>query len=198
MSRPPQEGKPPQTPDEIAEYPAPHERPRDGIGEEDNKVPLWFNVAFLGTIVWAVFYVPYYTLSGWSQETQYAAQVVVAEEKAAAVKAQLPSENPYAGDPQAIAEGKQTFEQICAACHKPDGTGLVGPSLVDPYWKYGSTDEERFTSVSEGRPGGMPPWGAQLGTEKIWKALAYVDTLPRTEEPGVGAPSFAQGSQAAP
>ena len=81
------------------------------------------------------------------------------------------------------------YRTICSACHKPDATGLVGPSLIDPYWKYGNSDEERFESVSEGRPGGMPPWKS-LGNEKVWKVLAYLDTLPRSEEPGMGAPDF--------
>jgi mono/diheme cytochrome c family protein len=67
----------------------------------------------------------------------------------------------------------------------------VGPSLVDPYWKYGHGDAELFETVSAGRPLGMPPWGAQLGDEKIWKVLAYLETLPRSDEPGVGAPDYA-------
>jgi cytochrome c oxidase cbb3-type subunit 3 len=80
---------------------------------------------------------------------------------------------------------------ICAACHKPDGSGLVGPSLVDPYWKYGSSDAELFETVAEGRPMGMPPWKSQLGSEKIWKVLAYMEMLPRSHVPGVGAPDHA-------
>jgi cytochrome c oxidase cbb3-type subunit 3 len=82
------------------------------------------------------------------------------------------------------------FATICAVCHKPDGSGLVGPSLVDPYWKYGHDDAALFETVADGRPLGMPPWGAQLGDEKIWKVLAYLETLPRQEAPGVGAPDY--------
>jgi cytochrome c oxidase cbb3-type subunit 3 len=89
-----------------------------------------------------------------------------------------------------VAEGAETFATICSACHKVDGTGLVGPSLVDSYWKYGSSDELLFESVSGGRPGGMPAWGVQLGSEKIWKALAYLETLPKSPVPGVGAPDY--------
>jgi mono/diheme cytochrome c family protein len=37
----------------------------------------------------------------------------------------------------------------------------------------------------------MPPWGTTLGTEKIWKVLAYIETLPKTDEPGVGSPDYA-------
>ncbi len=179
-------------PEEIAEYPRPDEAARDGIGEEDNEIPLWFNLSFLATIVFAVFYVPYYHLHlGWSAAAQYEAEVAAAREKGAAVAAAIPDQNPFRGDAAAVAAGKQQFETICAACHKPDGTGMVGPSLVDPYWKYGASDAERFETVANGRPGGMPPWKAQLGNDGIWQVLAYVDTLPRSDEPGVGAPGYA-------
>jgi cytochrome c oxidase cbb3-type subunit 3 len=184
---------------EIAELPRPAEHVRDGIGEEDNDIPAWWWWTFIASILFAAFYMPYYILSGWSQEGQYAAQVQAAAVQAAAVRASLPTSNPFHGDAAAIAEGKQTFDTICAACHKPDGSGLVGPSLVDPYWKYGHDDVALFESVAKGRPGGMPPWEAQLGTEKIWKVLAYMESLSRSDAPGVGAPGVAgPGAPAAP
>jgi cytochrome c oxidase cbb3-type subunit 3 len=163
----------------------------DGILEEDNPIPAWWWWTFLGTIVFAAFYTPYYILSDWSQETQWASEVAAQQAVVAANAPPLPTTNPYHGDAAAIAEGKQVFETICAACHKPDGSGLVGPSLVDPYWKYGDTDVVLFETVAKGRPGGMPAWESQLGTEKIWKALAYSATLPKSATPGVGAPGAA-------
>ncbi len=178
-------------PDEVAELPGEHVDGTDGIAESDNPIPRWFNVSFLATIVFAIVYLAFYTLTGWSSRGQYEAEVAVATKQAQAVRAALPAGNPYTGDAAAIAEGQQVFLQICAACHKPDGSGLVGPSLVDPYWKYGDTDAVLFETVSEGRPGGMPAWKSQLGTEKIWKALAYMATLPRSNAPGVGAPGVA-------
>jgi len=176
--------------EEIAEFERPDEAVRDGIGEEDNEIPRWFNISFLATIVFAVGYVAYYhVLSDWSSADQYASEVAVATERAEKLAANRPDENPYKANAAAAAEGKETYDTICAACHKPDASGLVGPSLVDPYWKYGNSDLERFESVAKGRPLGMPPWEAQLGGEKIWKVLAYVDTLPRSSTPGVGAPA---------
>jgi cytochrome c oxidase cbb3-type subunit 3 len=173
---------------EIPELARADEAVRDGIGEEDNPVPLWFNVGFYGLIVFGILYIVYYLGSGWSQSGQYQAEMERAEALLAEHRATLPSKNPYHDDANAIAEGKQVFDEICSVCHKPDGSGLVGPSLVDPYWKYGDDDESLFTSVSEGRPLGMPPWGTQLGGEKIWKSLAYLETLPKSDTPGVGAP----------
>jgi len=178
----------PESEREIAERPREDRAERDGIREDDNPIPLWFNLTFLGCIVFAVVYWPYYTFSGWSQQSQYRAEVTAAEARYAATRAATPKVNPYRGNAAAIAEGQQVFTTICAACHKPDASGLVGPSLVDPYWKYGHADEDLFTTVSGGRPGGMPAWGPVLGSEKIWKVLAYLETLPRSPQPGVGAP----------
>jgi len=179
---------------EIAEYPLEDAPVRDGIGEEDNPIPLWFNVTFYGSIVFGILYTIYYLFSGWSSAGQYAQEVARFEQQYASVQVEMPSENPYHGDATAIAEGKETFQTICAACHKPDGTGLVGPSLVDPYWKYGSDDAALYQSVDAGRPGGMPGWGAQLSEDEIWKTLAYMESLPQSDEPGVGAPvAGAQG-----
>ena len=139
----------------------------------------------------------YYVVMGWSSRGQYEAEVAAAEAVAAAAKASQPSVNPYHGDAAAIADGQQVFTQICAACHKPDASGLVGPSLVDPYWKYGHTDAELFQTVMEGRPGGMPAWGAQLGSEKVWRALAYLETLPKSNVPGVGVSRLHAAARAA-
>jgi cytochrome c oxidase cbb3-type subunit 3 len=176
-------------PREIPEYPT-DDAERDGIGEEDNAIPLWYNASFAGTVVFAVVYALFYLFSGWSARGQWREELAVAEQRYAAVRAAAPTANPYHGNAAALAEGAQVFATICAACHLLNGSGLVGPSLVDPYWKYGRDDAELYRSVSEGRPGGMPAWGAQLGADKIWKALAYVETLPRSEQPGVGAPGY--------
>jgi cytochrome c oxidase cbb3-type subunit 3 len=178
---------------EAPELESPEAAPRDGIGEHDNPIPLWFNAGFYGALVFGVVYILYYTLSGWSQQGQFEAEAARRSGQLAALRAAAPAPaggNPFRGDAAALAEGRQVFETICAACHLPDGRGLVGPSLVDPFWKYGRDDASLFQTVSEGRPGGMPPWGPQLGAEKIWKALAYVETLPRSAAPGVGAPDY--------
>jgi cytochrome c oxidase cbb3-type subunit 3 len=178
-------------PQEVSEFERDDAAARDGIGEEDNPIPLWFNLGFYGLFVFGIAYILFYTLSGWSAVEQYRAEVADAEVQAASARAALPQTNPFRGDAAALEEGKQVFMSICAACHKPDGSGLVGPSLVDPYWKYGSSDAELFETIAEGRPMGMPPWKSQLGTEKIWKVLAYMETLPRSDVPGVGAPEHA-------
>jgi cytochrome c oxidase cbb3-type subunit 3 len=183
----------------IPERPRDDEAVRDGIGEEDNPVPLWFNAGFYGLMLVGVVYIAYYAaISGWSSRTQYEEEAAAAEARYAAVRAaNAPTQNPYHGDADAIAKGAEVWRTICVACHLPEGTGLVGPSLVDPYWKYGDSDADLFQTVAEGRPLGMPPWGQQLGTDKIWQVLAYLETLPKRSEPGLGSPEFEAAKTAA-
>jgi cytochrome c oxidase cbb3-type subunit 3 len=184
----------------IPERPRPDQAPRDGIGEEDNAIPLWFNVGFYGLIAVGLVYIAYYVfLSDWSQRKQYEQEVAALDARYAAVReANRPTSNPYHGNTEAIAKGAETWATICTACHLPTGAGLVGPSLVDPYWKYGHSDAELFATVSEGRPLGMPAWGPQLGTEKIWQVLAYLETLPKSDTPGIGSPEYEAAKAAAP
>ena len=183
---------------EIPELPGPGHL-RDGIGEEDNPIPFWFNVSWIATTIFGIAYMVWYlAISNWSSTGQWRSEVAAAESQAAVVRASQPATNPYTGNAAAIAEGREVFSTICIACHMADGRGLVGPSLVDPYWKYGATDADLFATVSEGRPGGMAAWAALLGNEKIWKVLAYVKTLPKTSEPGFGAPDYVPPLPAAP
>jgi cytochrome c oxidase cbb3-type subunit 3 len=186
---------------EIPEHPLGDGAVRDGIGEEDHPIPLWFNVGFYGLIAFGIAYAVFYTTSGWSSRGEYEAQVAEAEARAALARAEQPAQtrNPFRGEAAAIAEGAQVFATICATCHKPDGSGMIGPSLVDPYWKYGNSDEVLYSSVFDGRPaGGMPGWGPQLGSDKVWKALAYLETLPRSDRPGMGAPGYEAASTGPP
>ena len=39
--------------------------------------------------------------------------------------------NPYVGDAEATAAGKALYDANCQVCHKPDGSGGMGPSLID-------------------------------------------------------------------
>jgi cytochrome c oxidase cbb3-type subunit 3 len=183
---------------EVPERPR-DRRPRDGIEEEDHPIPLWFNIAWVATWILAIGYMVWYLgFADTSAHTQWAAEVAAAAKNAPPAGAPAASTNPYRGDAAAIADGAQTFATICIACHGPGAHGLVGPSLVDHYWKYGETDADHFKTVMEGRPGGMPPWGPQLGSDKVWKVLAYVDSLPKTDRPEFGAPDYVAPPAPAP
>lgn len=87
--------------------------------------------------------------------------------------------NPYAGDPSAVARGRQLFVGMnCTGCHGFEAkNGLMAPQLTDNYWRYGGSDADVFNSIYEGRAKGMPAWGAVLSTNQIWELVAYIRSL---------------------
>jgi cytochrome c oxidase cbb3-type subunit 3 len=86
--------------------------------------------------------------------------------------------NPFERNPQAIEQGKQLYIKMnCAGCHAYNGKGNMGPDLTDTYWRYGGLPVEIYKSIEEGRPQGMPSWGAALPPEDIWKLVAYIESF---------------------
>jgi mono/diheme cytochrome c family protein len=70
--------------------------------------------------------------------------------------AALELKNPYEGNAQALATGKQLFVAYnCIDCHGADGAGAMGPSFQDGRWHFGGTADAVFESIYQGRPDGM-------------------------------------------
>jgi len=76
-----------------------------------------------------------------------------------------------------VKQGGSIYEEKCLNCHGENGQGGICPNLVDSEWKYGGTDDDIYTSIAEGRPGGMPNWNETLGEEKIKSIVAYIRSL---------------------
>lgn len=92
--------------------------------------------------------------------------------------------NPFEGDAAAIQDGKRLFGQMnCVYCHGAHASGLMGPSLEGPGWRFGGSPAEIYNSIHDGRPKGMPAWGARLPPDQIWKMVAYVESLGGAEPP---------------
>jgi cytochrome c oxidase cbb3-type subunit 3 len=86
--------------------------------------------------------------------------------------------NPYEGDAAAVADGKALFSSMnCVYCHGAAGSGLMGPALNGRGWRYGGTPAQLYNSIHDGRPQGMPAWGARLPSDQIWKLVAYLESL---------------------
>ncbi len=88
-------------------------------------------------------------------------------------------QNPYNGKPEAIEEGKKLYDETCAACHMPDGSGGMGAKLNGPQHLYPrvTTDKGLFEVVFGGAAGAMQPFGLRMSQDQILKAMAYVRTL---------------------
>lgn len=162
----------------------------DGVKQADNPLPVWWKWFFVLCIVFAILYPIYYhNFSTWGMEQSFRLEVEEHEKKypASAGIVSQDGSNPLRDDAVAIEEGQKTFKMICAACHGPEGKGLVGPNLIDNEWIHGAvktelTDEEAFNLAMKGIPvekttlkrGPMPPHEVTLGSEKVYQVLAWL------------------------
>ena len=89
-----------------------------------------------------------------------------------------------------LANGKKIFEANCAACHKADGGGLVGPNLTDKNWVLGGGMKNIVHTITNGgRSGkGMIPWKSTLKPQEINQVASYILTLQGTNPAGGKAP----------
>ncbi|MCB1178871.1 MAG: c-type cytochrome [Leptospiraceae bacterium] len=157
----------------------------DGIFQADNPMPGWWTFVWALTIIFSIGYVIYFHyFSDWPQEKAFAIEAEEHEKKfpRAEVKANDDGSNPLRENETAIAEGQKNFVAVCAACHKADGTGLVGPNLMDPEWLHGASDAEVFENIMKGigpdriktNRGIMPPHDKSLGAEKVYQIMAWL------------------------
>jgi cytochrome c oxidase cbb3-type subunit 3 len=88
-----------------------------------------------------------------------------------------PVHGKYEDNAYAVSEGKRLYNAWnCSGCHFQGGGG-IGPPLMDDQWIYGSQPENIFETIVEGRPNGMPSFGARLGNDQVWQLVAYVRSM---------------------
>jgi cytochrome c oxidase cbb3-type subunit III len=76
-----------------------------------------------------------------------------------------------------LAQGKMYYRWFnCIGCHAQGGGG-AGPALMDASWVYGKTPGDVFTSIMDGRPGGMPSYRGRIPEKQAWELAAYVRSL---------------------
>ncbi|HEX6966579.1 MAG TPA: c-type cytochrome [Gemmatimonadaceae bacterium] len=92
--------------------------------------------------------------------------------------------DPYANNAAARFQGRRLFVSYnCAGCHGGHGGGGMGPNLRDSVWTYGNSDTQLFATIMEGRPLGMPAWGARIPEQQIWQLVTYIKSLGTPAEP---------------
>ena len=91
----------------------------------------------------------------------------------------LSGENPYSGEEDAIAAGKEIFDANCRACHGIDGAGGMGPAFNDAAVRRerAATQKGLFEIVYGGSAGAMQPFAKRLDQDEILRVTAYVETL---------------------
>ncbi|WP_314957646.1 cytochrome c [Bradyrhizobium cosmicum] len=86
--------------------------------------------------------------------------------------------NPAQGDPNALQRGMTYYINFnCVGCHAPNGGGGMGPALSNGLFTYGSQPENIYLSIYQGRPNGMPAWGAVLPDSVIWDLVTYIGKI---------------------
>ena len=167
----------------------------DGIKELDNKIPPWFNLLFLITVVIAVIYMLnfYVFKTGKLQYQEYDEEMhEAAIEKAALIESgAFINENTVTRliDESSLSAGEEIFKANCVPCHGPEGGGVIGPNLTDDYWIHGGGIKNIFHTITYGVPAkGMISWQMQLNSKQIQEVASYVMSLHGTHPSNPKAP----------
>jgi cytochrome c oxidase cbb3-type subunit 3 len=84
----------------------------------------------------------------------------------------------YENNAYHISQGKLWYDRYnCYGCHAGGGGGDIGPPLIDDEWLYGGSMEQIYATITEGRPNGMPAFGAKLTDSQTWELAAYIRAL---------------------
>lgn len=162
----------------------------DGIREYDNKLPNWWVLIFLGTIVFGFLYFIHYTFGGADTQTQELAFEMEALPK---VDEKLWDENELkekSSGPEVLKVGQAVFSSKCSACHGLEGQGTIGPNLADSFWIHGKGQRKDILHVLHTGvlDKGMPAWEGLLTEEEEIAVTGFVYNLRNTKPANPKAP----------
>lgn len=157
----------------------------DGIKELDNNLPPWWVYLFYACIVFSVIYLVRYEIMGApDQEAELKSEMAQAKIEVAEYMKTAPDlmdekTVTLLTDPADLTTGKTIFETNCAACHRADAGGQIGPNLTDDHWILGGGIKNLFHTITNGgRDGkGMIAWKATLKPKEIQAVASYVISL---------------------
>lgn len=157
----------------------------DGIKELDNNLPPWWVYLFYASIVFGAIYLIRFEIMGAdNQEMELKkelaqAKIDVAEYMKTAPDLMDEKTVTLLTESADLAEGKTIFTTNCAACHRADAGGQIGPNLTDDHWILGGGIKNIFhTLVNGGRDGkGMISWKGTLKPKEMQKVASYIISL---------------------
>lgn len=160
----------------------------DGIQEYDNPMPRWWLWIFYATILFVPFYyvAPGFMGEGPGMVAEYEADVAAHQAAQPPAPAAMDDATLLAvlNDKDELQEGAEVFTKNCAACHRADGGGLIGPNLTDAAWIHGGTPGAIYQTISAGvLAKGMPAWDRILKPDELKEVAAYVMSLKGTNPP---------------
>ena len=166
----------------------------DGIQEFDYPAPFWWQLFFYCSLIFAIGYYSYYEIgNGMSSDERLKTAMVEIERARIANQPKGPDVKALmalVANPDALKTGKEVYAGKCAACHGPEGGGLVGPNLTDRFWIHGKGElGDLYTVVSNGvLDKGMPAWAALLSVQELNSVVAFVKSLGGTRPANPKAP----------
>jgi cytochrome c oxidase cbb3-type subunit 3 len=159
----------------------------EDLAEYNNPLPSWWRWLFYLTVAFALLYLVLYPgLGSWRGTLGWTQVGQLQEENAAAEKQFGPLYERFAAmdfdalkaSPQALAVGQKLFLNHCAQCHASDGAGSRGfPNLTDGDWLWGGDAKTIEATITHGRTGVMPSWGAALGEGGVKDVAHYARSL---------------------
>jgi cytochrome c oxidase cbb3-type subunit 3 len=159
----------------------------EDLAEYNNPLPRWWSWLFYITVVFSLAYLVLYpglgswpgTL-GWSQVGQLKEEQALAEKQFGPLYQKFASMDveALAKNAEALAIGQKLFLNNCAQCHASDGGGSRGfPNLTAGAWQWGGDVKTIKTTITDGRIGVMPAFGAALGEQSVKNVAQYVRSL---------------------
>lgn len=158
----------------------------DGIKELDNNLPPWWVYLFYGCILFAAVYlVRFEIMDGDNQEMELKKELAQAKIEVDEYMKNAPDlmdekTVTLLTEPADLAIGKEIFTTNCAACHRADAGGQIGPNLTDDHWILGGGIKNVFHTITNGgRDGkGMVSWKTNgMKPKDIQKVASYVLSL---------------------
>jgi cytochrome c oxidase cbb3-type subunit 3 len=159
----------------------------EDLAEYNNPLPRWWMWLFYITIVFGFLYLALFPglgkvpgLLGWTSAEAYAKETKAFDKEVAPLYAKYRDMDvaAIAKDPAGHSIGERLFLNNCAQCHGSDAGGSKGyPNLRDTDWLYGGDPAIITASITDGRNGVMPAFGASLGQQGVDNVVNYVRSL---------------------
>jgi cytochrome c oxidase cbb3-type subunit III len=159
----------------------------EDLTEYNKPLPMWWIGMFVLSVIFGIGYLVMYPGFGankgvlhWSSVHQHDADVAKANARLEKLFSQFRDKpvSELVSDPKALSIGHNVFANNCAMCHGSDARGAVGfPNLADNDWLYGKAPQTVITTITNGRNGVMPAWGAVVGDQGVTELANYVREL---------------------
>ena len=187
------------------------------LRELQNDPPGWWRIGFHASWIFCIAYFVLYpsipsldgytkgTL-GWTAVSEYKEDLAAIDEVRSKWEKQINDPNMTAAmiiaDDElrnyTVRSAKVIFGDFCSACHGSGGAGISSlsadqsgyPVLADDDWLYGGTVEQIQTTLTNGRRGIMPNYGARLTTEETADLAQHIVALSEGSEHEAGKAVF--------